>query len=269
MHTTASDGRSTPEMLVAELVAARITICSVTDHDTTSSIDAVTALAAPHGIRVIPGIEITAVIDEEDVHTLGYGFDPAHPRLVAFLESQRADRRRRLDEMRARLADVGVTVDLEAEIAAHGRGGGKALGRPLLAAALVRAGYVRSTSDAFERYLGRGRAGFVPRSGATPAEVVTLVHEAGGIASLAHPAKLKSDAMLEPLATAGLDAVEVFHPDHDAAATRRYKRRAGQLGLLVTGGSDFHGRDAGRVNAMGKVTLPTAHFAALAERLRL
>jgi len=267
LHTTASDGRSTPEELVRELVATGITICAVTDHDTTASIDAVTRLALPHGIRVIPGIEITAVVDDEDVHMLGYGFDPHHAALVSFLETQRADRRRRLDEMSARLDAIGASVDLAAEIAAHSRGGGKALGRPLLAAALVRAGRVNTISDAFERYLGRGRPAFIARRGASPADVVALVHDAGGIASIAHPVKLKRDALIEPLAEAGLDAIEVFHPDHDFNAVTHYRQRAQRLRLAITGGSDFHGRDSGRANAMGRVTLPLDEFARLSKIL--
>ncbi len=268
LHTTASDGRATPEALVRELIDAGITICAVTDHDTTDAIEAVTRLAGAHGIRVVPGIEITAVAGDEDVHMLGYGFDAAHAGLVAFLETQRADRRRRLDEMNARLAALGVPVDLSVELAAHSRGGGKALGRPLLAAALVRAGHVAGMSEAFEKFLGRGRPAFIARVGASPAEVVSLVHEAGGLASIAHPVKLKRDAMIEPLAEAGLDAIEVFHPDHDFNAVTHYRQRAGRLGLIVTGGSDFHGRDSGRVNSVGRVTLPAEDFARFAERLR-
>lgn len=269
LHTTASDGRATPEMLVRELVSAGITICAVTDHDTTSSIDEVTSLAAPHGIRVIPGIEITAVVNDEDVHMLGYGFDAAHLEMVSFLETQRADRRRRLDEMSGRLDALGAPVNLATEIASHSRGGGKALGRPLLAAALVRAGHVDSLNEAFERYLGRGRPAFIARRGASPADVVVRIHAAGGIASIAHPAKLKSNKLIEPLADAGLDAIEVFHPDHDFNAVTHYRQRAQRLGLVVTGGSDFHGRDSGRVNALGRVTLPADEFARVAARLRL
>lgn len=269
MHTTASDGRATPAMLVEDLVAAGITTCAVTDHDTTASIDAVTALASPHGIRVIPGIEITAVANDEDVHMLGYGFDPLHQGLVAFLEAQRLDRRRRLDEMNARLTTLGVPVDLEGMIAAHRTNGGRALGRPLLAAALLQAGHVVSMNEAFERFLGSGRPAFIARRGASPADVVGLVHAAGGIVSIAHPAKLKRDALIEPLAEAGLDAIEAFHPDHDFNATLHYRQRAARLRLAVTGGSDFHGRDAGRVNAMGKVTLPLDEFARLSERFQL
>jgi predicted metal-dependent phosphoesterase TrpH len=137
----------------------------------------------------------------------------------------------------------------------------------LLAAALLQAGYVSSIAEAFDKYLGNGGPAFVSRRGATPAEVVSLVHDAGGVVSVAHPGKLKSDALIEPLAEAGLDAIEAHHPDHDVIATAQYRARAAGLGLLVTGGSDFHGRESGRVDAMGKVTLPAADFAKLAERL--
>jgi predicted metal-dependent phosphoesterase TrpH len=223
--------------------------------------------AEPRGIRVISGIEITAVQQSEDVHMLGYGFDPGHPALVAFLTTQRIDRRRRLEEMHAKLVALGAPVDIEAHLAAASEKSGKALGRPLLAAALLKAGYVSSVAEAFDKYLGNGGPAFVSRRGATPSEVVSLVHDAGGVVSVAHPGKLKNDALIEPLAEAGLDAIEVHHPDHDVIATARYRARAAGLGLLVTGGSDFHGRESGRVDAMGKITLPAADFARLAERL--
>ena len=269
MHTTASDGRSTPAMLVEQLVVAGVTTCAVTDHDTVAAIADVTRLAAPHGIRVIVGIEITAVANDEDVHMLGYGFDVDDSALSTFLLAQRLDRRRRLDEMNERLMALGLPVDLEGEIAAHGQGGGKALGRPLLAAALVRAGHVSSISEAFERYLAFGRPAFIARAGASPADVVALVHAAGGLTSIAHPAKLKRDALIEPLAEAGLDAIEAFHPDHDFNATLHYRQRAERLGLLVTGGSDFHGVGTGRVNALGRVGLPFEDFQRLTTRFAL
>lgn len=266
MHTTASDGQSTPERLARQLARAGITVAAVTDHDTTAAIAEVRSHAEPRGTRVISGIEITAVQESEDVHMLGYGFNPEHPALVTFLDAQRVDRRRRLEEMHGKLVALGVPVDIEAEMAGATGKSGKALGRPLLAMALVNAGYVSSIAEAFEKYLGSGGPAFVPRRGASPAEVVALVRGAGGVVSIAHPGKLKSDSIIEPLAAAGLDAIEAHHPDHDAAATAAYRARAARLGLLVTGGSDFHGSESGRVNAMGTVTLPAADFARLKER---
>ncbi len=266
LHTTASDGRSTPEQLARQLAKAGITIAAVTDHDTTAAIAEVRSHAEKRGTRIISGIEITAVQEREDVHMLGYGFDPEHPALVTFLAAQRVDRRRRLEEMHAKLVALGVPVDIEAHMSGAAEKSGKALGRPLLAAALVKAGYVSSIAEAFEKYLGNGGPAFVARRGASPSAVVALVHDAGGVVSVAHPGKLKSDAIIEPLADVGLDAIEAHHPDHDRAATALYRARAAKLGLLVTGGSDFHGRESGRVNAMGKITLPADDFARLAER---
>jgi predicted metal-dependent phosphoesterase TrpH len=263
MHTTASDGRSTPAELAAHLHARGVTVAAVTDHDTTAAVAETRAAAAAYGIRVVTGIEITAVANEEDVHMLGYGFDPNDPKLKTFLEMQRGDRRRRLDVMRARLEDLGLPVNIDAELSARGASGGKALGRPMLAHALVRAGHVATVAEAFEKYLGHGRPAFVPREGASPAEVVALVHGARGLVSLAHPGKLRRDALIEPLAEAGLDAIEVFHPDHDAGKTNAYSARARRLNLLVTGGSDYHGPDAGRTDAVGRVTLPAREFEAL------
>lgn len=267
LHTTASDGQSTPERLARQLAKAGITVAAVTDHDTTAAIADVRSHAEARGTRIISGIEITAVAQSEDVHMLGYGFDPEHPALVAFLAAQRVDRRRRLEEMHGRLVALGVPVDIESHLSAAAEKSGKALGRPLLAAALVKSGYVGSVAEAFEKYLGHGGPAFVARRGASPAEVVALVHGAGGVVSVAHPGKLKSDALIETLAEAGLDAIEAHHPDHDPAATAAYRARASKLGLLITGGSDFHGRASGRVDAMGKITLPAADFARLAERL--
>jgi predicted metal-dependent phosphoesterase TrpH len=268
LHTTASDGQSTPERLARQLAKAGITVAAVTDHDTTAAIDEVRSHAEARGTRIISGIEITAVQEREDVHMLGYGFDPEHPALVAFLATQRADRRRRLEEMHGRLVVLGMPVDIESQLTGAAGKSGKALGRPLLAAALVKAGYVGSIAEAFDKYLGNGGPAFVSRRGASPADVVALVHDAGGVVSVAHPGKLKSDSLIEPLADAGLDAIEAHHPDHDAATTAAYRARAAKLGLLVTGGSDFHGRESGRVDAMGTVTLPAADFARLAERLQ-
>lgn len=271
LHTTASDGRSTPEQLARQLARAGITVAAVTDHDTTAGIAEVRSHAEPRGIRIISGIEITAVQESEDVHMLGYGFDPDHPALVAFLAAQRIDRRRRLEEMHMKLVALGVPVDIEAHMSAASEKSGKALGRPLLAAALMKAGYVKSIAEAFEKYLGSGGPAFVSRRGASPADVVALVHAAGGVVSVAHPGKLKNDSLIEALAEAGpdtLDAIEAHHPDHDAVATAGYRARAAKLGLLVTGGSDFHGRESGRVDAMGKVTLPAEDFARLSERFK-
>ncbi len=267
MHTTASDGRSTPEGLVAEAAAKGVRVMAVTDHDTTAGVADAQSAARDAGVTCHVGIEITAVDAGRDVHVLGYGFDPTHAELVAFLTTQRRDRKRRLEEIGVRLARLGVPVDLEQAMAAAGRQTGRALGRPMAAAALVAAGHVGNFREAFDRYLGEGKPAFIERIGPSPAEVVALIARAGGVASLAHPGKSQRDHLIADLADAGLPAIEVYHPDHDAIDTARYKQMALSLGLLMTGGSDFHGIGSTREFAFGVINLPSPAYARLAERL--
>jgi len=265
LHTTASDGRSSPHDLVQEAAAAGLTAIAVTDHDTTNALAAVKAAAAAVGIAWVPGIEITAVYLGRDVHVLGYFIDAANGELARFLENQREDRRRRLFEMADALDRIGAPIDREA-IETANTDSARAPGRPLLADLLVRAGHVRTISEAFERFLGTARPAFVSRRGAAPADVVALIGRAGGMASLAHPGKVHVDHLIPELARSGLPAIEVYHPDHDRASTARYRELAREHGLLVTGGSDYHGPGSGREAALGHVTLPSREYERLIEQ---
>jgi len=238
---------------------------AVTDHDTTAAVDEVRRLAASRGIEAVPGIEITAMDDGRDVHVLGYFFDPAHDGLQAFLTEQRRARRARIEEMIRRLAVLGMPIDAEAlaEVEAGGAASGRSIGRPLIARALVRGGHVATTDEAFDRWLERGRPAHVPRAGAPPEHVIDVIHAAGGLASLAHPGHEEAAPRIRALAEAGLDAVEVYHPDHDAAAVAGILALARHLGLCVTGGSDFHGDPAYGLGP-GVMGLPPQEF----ERLK-
>ena len=262
LHTTASDGYLSPAQLVARAKAAGLTIISVTDHDTVAAVAEVTKLAGPAGIRVIPGIEITAVDNERDVHVLGYFFDPASATLAALLEHQRALRVSRAREIGERLAALQMPVDLEPMILAAAARPGSSVARPQVARELLRAGYVTSVQEAFDLWLASGRPAFIPRTGPSPASVVAAIHEAGGIASLAHPGVTKRDDLIEPLIDGGMDAIEVYHSDHTPEAEQTYKMMAERHGVAVSGGSDFHGDEARR-NSLGIVSLPPDAFAAL------
>jgi 3',5'-nucleoside bisphosphate phosphatase len=255
LHTTASDGRCSPRELVDRAAEAQLTVMAVTDHDTTAAIADVQSLARDRGIEAIAGIEITAIDDGRDLHLLGYFIDPMNDRLQAFLSAQRQTRITRLHAIAARLAALGMPVDIEPHIATAEGQRGRSVGRPLVARALVDARHVADMREAFERWLAQGRPAFVPRTGASPASVIETIHAANGIASIAHPGK---DALFEripSLAAAGLDAVEVFHPDHDAPLTDLYARVARKLNLCLSGGSDFHG-DPAHGKPPGSVTLP-------------
>jgi predicted metal-dependent phosphoesterase TrpH len=266
LHTTASDGRSSPEQLVREALEAGLTTIAVTDHDTTAAVADVKAAAGTAGLETVAGIEITAVHAGRDVHMLAYFLDPDAGELAAFLARQREDRRRRLLTMLERLERLGISIDQAGIRERAAVENGRAVGRPMLAEALVRAGHVRSIAEAFERYLGEGRPAYVARRGASPRDVLSLVAGAGGVTSLAHPGKLRRDEIIPDLVEAGLTAIEVHHPDHDPADVARYRRLADAYGLLVTGGSDYHGPGSGRTSGLGRVTLPREDFDLLANR---
>lgn len=265
LHTTASDGRLGPEALVRRASETGIRTLSVTDHDTVVAVPAVTAAARPPGITVVPGIEITAVLDARDVHVLGYFIDPASDLLRGFLISQRASRVERARLIGARLAALGCPIDIDAVLRDAAARPDHAVARPRIAAELVRAGHVHSAGEAFDRLIGEGRPAYVPRWGASPAEVVGMIGRAGGIASLAHPGLLGRDDLIDDLVAAGLAALEVYHSDHDEAARAHYAALARRYDLAVTGGSDYHGDD-GHHAMLGSVSLPEEEFERLCAR---
>lgn len=264
LHTTASDGRLTPGELVDLAAASGLRVMAVTDHDTTGSVADVQALARAKGLEAVAGIEITAVLEGRDVHMLAYFIDVADAAFQGFLVTQRAARITRLEAIGARLAELGMPVQLEAALALGRLQSSVSVGRPQAARALVAAGHVKDMNQAFDRWLGTGRPAFVPRVGPPPVDVISIVHAARGLVSIAHPGRTRIDEDLPGLRDAGLDAIEVYHSDHDEATTARYAAMADQLGVLVTGGSDFH--DPASKLRPGSVTLPWRHWDRLVAR---
>ncbi len=237
---------------------------AVTDHDTTGAISAVQRLARERKIAVVTGIEITSMEAGRDLHVLGYFFDPADAALGTFLGIQRGARVARIESISQRLAALGMPVDIGPLLDFVDRDAARAIGRPQVARAMVDAGYVADMREAFDRWLGQGGPAFVARSGPTPEDTIAIIHAAGGLASLAHPgADDVTPARISALAASGLDAIEVFHADHDAVMTERYAVLARELTLLMTGGSDFHG-DPSHGLSPGSITLPAEEW----ERLR-
>lgn len=262
LHTTASDGLCDPAALVDLAWRAGIRTMSVTDHDTIAGLAEAERAAAASGIAFVPGIEITAVHEGRDVHVLGYFIESGSPVFAEFLEGQRADRVRRVNSMAERLAEMGKPIDRGMLLAPQP--GGRSIGRPLVARALVKAGHVSDMRQAFDQLIGEGRPAFVARCGACPADVIRIIRGAGGLASLAHPGLLKRDDLIPNMIGAGLSAIEAFHSDHDAPTTQRYLALAERLGILVSGGSDYHGEKERRRAAFGTVGLPSDRF----ERLK-
>ena len=265
-HTTASDGRCTPADLVARAAASGVTVLGVTDHDTVEACEAARHACATVGITFVPGIEITAVRDEVDVHVLGYFLDTPSAGLRLFLAEQRQRRFDRVGRMIAQLVKLGLRLDADAILRPAIEQPGTSIGRPAIARALVAAGYVKTSNEAFASWLSRGRPGFVAREGAPPDSVMEQIHDAGGVASLAHPGLLRRDEWIAGFAASGLDAVEAYHPNHDEEATARYRSIAHRLGLGLSGGSDYHA-DASHGSAHpGSVSLPADAFDELRDR---
>ncbi|MEW2129482.1 PHP domain-containing protein [Streptomyces sp. NPDC005435] len=242
-HSTASDGTDTPAELVRNAARAGLDVVALTDHDTTRGYAEATA-ALPEGLTLVPGAELSCRTDGVSMHLLAYLFDPEEPALLAERELVRDDRVPRAQAMVAKLAALGVPVTWEQveRIAAGG-----SVGRPHIASALVELGVVATVSDAFTpEWLADGGRAYVPKHETDPFEAVRLVKNAGGVTVFAHPAAVTRgrtvpEAAIAKLAEAGLDGIEVDHTDHDPAARTRLRDLAGELGLLVTGSSDYHG----------------------------
>jgi predicted metal-dependent phosphoesterase TrpH len=267
MHTTASDGRCSPPDLVARAAAAGISVMAVTDHDTVGGCAEAAAACATAGLTFVPGIEITAIRFGGDVHVLGYFVDVESPSLQAFLAAQRQARVDRVREMIHRLRSYGIELDADAILRPGLADTTKAVGRPWIARALVAEGHVASTNDAFDKWLARGRPAFVPRAGAPPDQVFTHIHEAHGLASLAHPGLLEHDDWIPEFAAAGLDAIEAYHSDHDTLMTANYLSIAKRLKLGISGGSDYHADEAHGAARLGVIALPREDFDDLMRRL--
>jgi predicted metal-dependent phosphoesterase TrpH len=265
-HTTASDGHCSPLLLVERAAAAGLTTIAVTDHDTTAATAEVAALCAARGMRAVDGIEITAIDDGRDVHVLGYFVDRTDAALLAFLARQRDARIERVRAIAASLSELGMPIDVRELLEGPQARAGRSVGRPQVARAMMAAGHVSGVTEAFEKWLGSGRPAFVPRTGAAASAVIALIHGAGGLASVAHPGQTRIDSRIARLRDAGLDALEVYHPDHSPEDRERYLRMAADLDLLVTGGSDYHG-DPEHGIELGSIGLPLEAWARLARRI--
>lgn len=250
-HTSCSDGTLTPDDLVERAAGRGVRVLSVTDHDTVEGIGSAQAAAEAHGLQFVSGVELSVTVEEREVHLLAYGVEPSHEGLQRHLQAMAEARRERARRMVERLQALNIDVqDEQLEAAVESS---SSVGRPHVAAALVRGGHVESVDQAFEEYLGQGQPGFVAKP-AVPAEnALSLVHEAGGVGVLAHPGHWTPSACLRQLVEAGLDGIEIIHPSHDASLRQYYERFARGHDLLETGGSDYHGRSEEDEENLGTV----------------
>ncbi len=237
-HSNASDGEYPPGEVARRAAAAGLAAIALTDHDTTDGIAEAQRAGEPLGVRVIGGCEFSVKAPWGELHLLGYFLPVGDARVEAFLEGTRAARRRRGAEMVTRLRRLGVELDLQA--VEHEVGDG-ALGRPHVARALVAGGFTADISEAFDRWLGRGRPGFVEKPLPVLRQVTELIHAVGALGVAAHLGDRGTVNQISSFRDEGLDGIEVRHPSHSPATERRLTGIAERLGLAITGGSDWHG----------------------------
>jgi len=264
-HSDYSDGVLAPAALVQAAKQAGLKALSLTDHDTVQGLAEFVTEGMRQGILVIPGVELSTLHQDLEVHILGYGCNPDDAALRDALARFAAARRRRIEKMVGNLRALKVNISLEQVLAAAGKG---PIGRPHLAEALVRAGLVRSFDEAFEVWIGRRSPAYVEKYRLLPQEAVALIHDAGGLAVIAHPliGRMSYEGIVK-LLDLGIDGLEVKHPKMFPEQAERLSQLARERGLLLTGGSDFHGGLRSQA-PLGQSVVPYAYAEAILEKLR-
>ena len=252
LHTRFSDGTYSPEELVAEAARQELAALALTDHDTVEGCAPTAQACQQAGIEFISGTELTAEQDGHEIHILGYLVDTENPQLLRETGKFQSVRQNRIREMVERLNQMGVPLAADSVFALANC---RAPGRPHVARALVQAGLCGSLDEAFERFLKKSRPAWVPKFKISAPEAIELIHQAGGLAVMAHPGLNRVDEVIPLLVEGGLDGLECFHTKHAPTTTEHYLRLADRFELLVTGGSDCHGLSKGKP-LVGTVRVP-------------
>jgi 3',5'-nucleoside bisphosphate phosphatase len=255
LHTNFSDGTFTPEELVLQAQKHGLACIALTDHDTVEGCAATAKACATGGIEFIPGTELTAEHNDTELHLLGYFLDTQNNKLLTEIAKFQTVRQNRIHEMVARINGLGVPLEAGSVFALANC---KSPGRPHVARAMVKAGLVKNLDEAFERFLKKGRPAWVPKSKISALEAIELIHQAGGLAVMAHPGLNRTDEIIPALVEAGMDGIECFHTKHSTQMSERYLEIADKFHLLVTGGSDCHGFSKNKP-LIGTVKLPYEH----------
>lgn len=256
IHTTASDGRSTPEEVVQRAHKHQLDIIAITDHDTIRGYQQAREIAEELDIQLLSAVEISADFDGRECHLLAYCFDPTHPAIKTLLAKHHRSRLERGKWIVEQLSKEGLEIDIE-EVKAEANGAN--IGRPHIASVLIDKGYVASFKEAFIRYLSDESLGNIYNNYYSHHKVIDKVKEAGGAVVIAHPGELYTEDELKSLVDAGVDGIEFIHPSHDYQVQKRIEKFAETHNLLMTGGSDFHGGDAGYQKFFGVVTINTKY----------
>ena len=263
-HSRASDGELTAAELAERVAAAGIGVWGLCDHDTVAGLAEAAAAVGRTGVRLVPGIELSVFLDSKEIHLLGHFIDPAHPAMRSFEDFLAVRRRIRMEQIVEKLSRLGLKVGA-ADIEWHS--GGKTIGRPHVARAIVEAGAAATVKEAFDRFIGEGRPAYVQRYRLEPEDAVRLVRGAGGTVTVAHPgvSKLERHDLVQ-LRAAGVDGLEVHHADHVPSLREKLLRIAEELDLVPTAGSDYHGATISPDRRLGQVTMHAEDLARLEAR---
>jgi predicted metal-dependent phosphoesterase TrpH len=252
-HTTFSDGMLTPEELFAKAAKHGLKAISVTDHDTVDGNIGAKELAAKYGLDFIEGIELSCFDSQNEYHILGYGIDINNENLHTHLSAFRQSRIERAEIMTSRLNKMGVNIDFNDVL---NKAGEAPITRPHIAQVIVESGYVSTTKDAFNLYIGDGGPAYAVKAIFQVEKAIKLINNAGGVAVIAHPGYFINQKKLFQFIEAGLDGIEVHHPLHNEKLRREYHTIASQYWLLETGGSDFHGDRPNDTDLLGREGVP-------------
>jgi len=265
IHTSFSDGLASPGKVLEIVRKKRLTAFAICDHDNVGGYFETRGLMTIDDPELIPGVELSAGKDNDDIHILGYYFDPSSDVLNGALDECRVRRNRRAEMMLMKLKDLGIMISLETvqEIA-----GKSAIGRPHVADALLKVGAVSSYESAFGKYIGNNCRAYVPKKNIGPAEAIGLIHDAGGLAFLAHPGIGNAVSYLDEFVKMGLDGIEVYHPNHSNYLRLKFGALAESKNILIAGGSDYHGRE-GRFGMIGSQSVPDELVIAMKEKLNI
>ena len=265
-HTTASDGTYAPRDLVAEAASRGVRVLAVTDHDSTEGLaEAIDEAERRKPLEIVPGIEINCDVEGAEIHVLGYLMDWQAEWFQDFCREQRRERRARIHRMVERLAAIGMPLDADEVFAIVKEG---SAGRPHVAQVMVAHGYVKTVREAFDKYLGSGKPGHVPRKKVTPEDAVRIIRKAGGVPVFAHPGLADRDELIPGLIAAGLMGIECYYTEHSAAQRASYLQICKDHDLVATGGSDFHGPKV-RAATLGSPSVPMSAVDALRAKAAL
>ena len=252
IHTTASDGSLTPEEIVRRAEQLNYKAIAITDHDTVDGLKKALNEAQKSNLEVIPGLEINTQYDGHEVHILGYYIDYKDPDLLARLDYYKELRMKRVEKIVDKLENMGFEINMN-DVLEFAKG--PAIGRSHIARALNKRGYVDSTSEAFDKYIGIGKPAYVNRERMSPEESINLIKQCGGIPVLAHPGLIGSDQIVKKIIEFGIMGLEVFYYEHSKEQEEKYRTMARDNSLILTGGSDDHGPGNKDGFRLGKIRL--------------